>query len=120
MKRKKINKLINESGILPDELHIDHSKQWFVDIFRLGMKHGVKEYKKKHTYDLLISDDVATTLNDLMKETIEEPETNKSGGHKDNPEWCKGESKCSLKSKFGNHGCKLPYIKCKYDTRNYE
>ena len=121
MKRQKIIRLINEMwGDLADAndklcLITDD----LVDIFRLGVKHGEKE---KETYKCLIHSTDWLGKCFICNEQVftREPETNKSGEHKDNPEWCKGESKCSLKSKFGNHGCKLPYIKCKYDTRNYE
>ena len=125
MKRQKIIRLINEMwGDLADAndklcLITDD----IVDIFRLGMKHGEKEYKKKQGkenkifFDLQFGNVIAE-----MESAIDiKPETNKSGGYIDNPDHCDCMKKCVLilKSDRGNKypACKDVVLKCNFDKR---
>ena len=88
MKRKKINKLINESDVFADALTSYEDEWWInkvIDVFRLGMKHGEKEAWRKFAVDSIF---------ECTCRTNDEPETNTSGGHIESPGWCWYPHKC--------------------------
>ena len=87
MKDKKIIKKIDEADILShymDQLGESYQTE-IIAAFRLGMKHGEKE---KETYKCLIHSTDWLGKCFICNEQVftREPETNKSGEHKDNPE----------------------------------
>jgi len=127
MKTKKIIKIIeNQFGC---NMYDEYTYEEIIELirtFKLGMKHGKREYQKElrdkyvELPDVWISEFKPTQLDEIRKSQDSEvkyPCTNKSGGHKDNPEWCKRMEKCTIISNSNYYSCEHQHITCKHDTR---